>query len=194
VVGVVNPRIVMPADDGSYTAAERELIRAHERQHIARSDPRAGALAVLGQTLFWFNPLVHVAAHVMRLDQELACDAAVLRRRPKDRALYAKTLLKTQLAAQPLPFGCYWPARGAHPLEVRVGLLKTPVRYEGLVGHLLIALSVAVVGVAAWNVQPPTQRESAANEIWQFQFRDRGPAMSVLLIDDWAAYTHPQPR
>ena len=72
------------------------------------------------QCLAWFNPQVHLAVHVARLDQELACDAAVMRRRPRERVLYAKTLLKTQLAGAPLPLGCYWPARGRHPLEVRV--------------------------------------------------------------------------
>jgi beta-lactamase regulating signal transducer with metallopeptidase domain len=124
VVGFISPRIVLPADDGRYTPAERDLIRAHEREHVARKDPRAAALAALSQCLCWFNPLVHLAAHLVRLDQELACDEAVMRRRPAARALYARTLLKTQLATQPLPFGCYWPARGRHPLEVRIELLK----------------------------------------------------------------------
>jgi beta-lactamase regulating signal transducer with metallopeptidase domain len=124
VVGLISPRIVMPADDGSYSPEERELIRAHEREHVARKDPRAAAFAAISQCLCWFNPFMHLAARLIRLDQELACDAAVVIARPRSRALYARTLLKTQLAATPLPFGCYWPARGLHPLEVRVGLLK----------------------------------------------------------------------
>jgi len=124
VVGFISPLIVMPADDGRYTAEERALIRAHEREHVARKDPRAAAVAALFQSLCWFNPLVHLAAHLLRLDQELACDAAVVRGRPHARALYARTLLKTQLAHTPLPFGCYWSPRGAHPLEVRIELLK----------------------------------------------------------------------
>jgi len=124
VVGFISPRIVMPADDGHYTAEERELIRAHEREHVARKDPRAAGVAALFQSLCWFNPLVHLAAHLIRLDQELACDAAVVRDRPHHRALYARTLLKTQLAATPLPFGCHWSPLGAHPLEVRIGQLK----------------------------------------------------------------------
>jgi beta-lactamase regulating signal transducer with metallopeptidase domain len=124
VVGLISPRIVMPADDGAYSPQERELIRAHERAHVARKDPRAVAFVALAQCACWFNPFVHLAAHLLRLDQELACDAAVVLSRPRSRALYARTLLKTQLAAAPLPFGCYWPARGAHPLEVRVALLK----------------------------------------------------------------------
>lgn len=124
VVGLISPRIVMPADDAGYTAAERELIRAHEREHVGRKDPRAVAFTALWQILCWFNPAIHLAASLIRLDQELACDAAVVMARPGSRALYARTLLKTQLAATPLPLGCYWPARGQHPLEVRISALK----------------------------------------------------------------------
>jgi beta-lactamase regulating signal transducer with metallopeptidase domain len=124
VVGLISPRIVMPPDDGSYSMEERDLIRAHEREHVARKDPRATAWAALAQGVCWFNPLVHLAAALIRLDQELICDAAVVRRQPKLRGLYARTLLKTQLAAEPLPFGCYWSARGQHPLEVRMAFLK----------------------------------------------------------------------
>ena len=98
----------------------------------------------------------------MRLDQELACDAAVLRRRPHDRALYARTLLKTQLDAQCLPLGCRWPARGLHPLEVRVGLLKAPVRYDGMAGPILVAMGLSLITLVAWSVQPPAPRYSPA--------------------------------
>jgi beta-lactamase regulating signal transducer with metallopeptidase domain len=124
VVGFISPRVVMPADDGAYSPEERELIRAHERAHVARKDPRAAAFVALAQCVCWFNPFAHLAAHLLRLDQELACDAFVMMRRPEARGLYARTLLKTQLAGQALPLGCYWPARGLHPLEVRVRLLK----------------------------------------------------------------------
>ncbi len=148
VIGLIAPRIVLPAEDSGYTPQERELIRAHEREHVARKDPRAAALVAICQCLCWFNPLVHLAAYLLRLDQELACDAAVIRSRPGARTLYGQTLLKTQLAATPLPFGCYWPARGLHPLEVRIGLLKRPkgstVRSEG----------AAVVSATVESIRP----------------------------------------
>lgn len=131
VVGLISPRIVMPPDDGAFSEEERELIRAHEREHVARKDPRAAAWAALAQAACWFNPLVHLAAGLIRLDQELVCDAAVVLVRPRARGLYARTLLKTQLAATPLPFGCYWPARGTHPLEVRMALLKRRPEPDG---------------------------------------------------------------
>lgn len=180
VVGVIAPRILMPPDDGRYTAEERELVRAHEREHVARRDPRAGALAAAFQCLAWFNPLVHLAAHFMRLDQEFACDAAVTRRYPRSRALYAKTLLKTQLAATPLPFGCYWPARGEHPLEVRVRLLKGPRRHSGLAGPILVASGVVCVAAAAWAAQPPIPPAPMPISITYVE-HEHGH-MSVLLI------------
>jgi beta-lactamase regulating signal transducer with metallopeptidase domain len=145
----------MPPDDGRYTEAERALIRAHEREHILRKDPRAGALMAAFQCLAWFNPLVHWAVHLARLDQELACDAAVIRRLPGSRALYAKTLLKTQLAGAALPLGCYWPARSRHPLEVRVELLRRPVGDGSLEGPLLIGAGVVTAAILAWAAEPP---------------------------------------
>jgi beta-lactamase regulating signal transducer with metallopeptidase domain len=135
---------VLPADDGHYSTEERELIRAHEREHVARKDPRAAAFVALFQCLCWFNPFAHLAAYLVRLDQELACDAAVVRHRPGARVLYARTLLKTQLAATPLPFGCYWPARGQHPLEVRIASLKRRIE-KGPPGPASGAIVLALV-------------------------------------------------
>jgi beta-lactamase regulating signal transducer with metallopeptidase domain len=181
VVGVIAPRIYMPPDDGRYTPEERALVRAHEHEHVVRGDPRAGALSAALQVLCWFNPIVHLGAHAMRLDQELACDASVLRRRPHDRCLYAKTLLKTQLEAQALPFGCRWLSGGLHPLEVRVGLLKSPVRYDGMAGPILIATGLALATLTAWSVQPPAPRHPPSLiEFWKSQ-QHRG-TVSVMLV------------
>ncbi|MGZ6013990.1 MAG: M56 family metallopeptidase [Caulobacteraceae bacterium] len=124
VVGFIAPKIVFPADTSAYTEAEWDLIRAHEREHVGRKDPRAVAVATLLQCLCWFNPLAHLAAALLRLDQELACDAAVVLRRPGARGLYARTLLKSQMMSRPPPLACCWAALGAHPLELRIAQLK----------------------------------------------------------------------
>lgn len=146
VVGFISPRVVMPADDGTYTDAERDLIRAHERAHVARKDPRAAAFVALIQCACWFNPVAHLAAYLIRLDQELACDAAVILRRPGARGLYARTLLKTQTGHAPLPLGCYWAPRGAHPLEVRIALLRRcPTAPPRAAGGLVVLPSVDAI-------------------------------------------------
>jgi beta-lactamase regulating signal transducer with metallopeptidase domain len=128
VVGVFRPVIVTPADfERRYGAEERAIIIAHESEHIRAGDARINALAVAAQCLCWFNPLVHLAARCLRVDQELACDAAVLRRLDVEPYRYGEVLLKTQLAGQHIPFGCSWPARARHALALRLRMLRAPL-------------------------------------------------------------------
>jgi TonB family protein len=161
VVGVIRPRIVTPADfETRFDAEERRVILAHEQVHLARGDSRINGLVALAQCLCWFNPLVHVAARTLRIDQELACDAAVVDRYPAARPLYARLLLKTQLASQALPLGCHWPARAAHPLKERIAMLKSPqprplMRQTGLAAVALLGVAGAGLAWAAQPAPPP---------------------------------------
>lgn len=177
VFGLVAPRIVMPPDDGRFTAEERALIRAHEREHIRRGDPASAAVAAAVQCLAWWNPFAVLAAHMVRIDQELACDAAVVGRLRRARRLYATTLLKSQLAPQPLPFGCRWPAAGRHPLEARIALLRRPARQANLGIEALLLAIVVVVAACAWGSKPPVAPLGRGYEEAQPQ-----PDVSVLLI------------
>lgn len=163
------PRIVVPADfDARFQGEARELVLAHERVHLARGDAITNALAVAVQCLAWFNPLVHLGAHRLRLDQEMACDEAVLVHRPEARRLYAETLLDTLLTPRVVPFGCHWPAGGAHPLKERVAMLNIPARnaLQKVAGLALVAL----VGLAG------------AGAVWAAEAR---PAQAIVK-PDWA--------
>ncbi len=163
VAGVIVPRIVMPADtDSRFSVEERALIRAHERTHIDRGDPRTNGLIALAQCLFWLNPLVHLAAHEARLDQELACDALVLTHRPGQKRRYAETLLKTQLGAIAAPLGCHWLAgRSAHPLEQRIAALRRPApdfqRQD--IGAFVMGGAILLAAYGAWKAQPSAPAE-----------------------------------
>jgi beta-lactamase regulating signal transducer with metallopeptidase domain len=178
IVGVLDPRLVLPADFADrFDEQEQALIRAHERVHLERDDPRANAVLALMQCLFWFNPLVHVAATRVRLDQELSCDAVVIARYPKERRRYAEAMLKTQLAEQALPVGCYWPSRGRHPLEARIALLKAPAPTTGrqLAGLGLIAALALVSVAAAWSAQPPRTQQPPPPSFQK-------PVMNILIL------------
>ncbi|MFX5602942.1 M56 family metallopeptidase, partial [Acinetobacter baumannii] len=61
------------------------LVLRHEQIHLQRRDVCMNTLFALAQCLFWFNPLIHVAGRCFRLDQELACDALVIRHAPESR-------------------------------------------------------------------------------------------------------------
>ncbi len=158
VAGVLAPRVIMPADaEAQFTPEERTLIRAHERAHIDRGDPQTNGLIALAQCLFWFNPLVHLAAHTARLDQELACDAQVLAHRSGQRRRYAETLLKTQLGAVAAPLGCHWLAGPAsHPLEQRIQALRqsTPDFQRQDRGAIALLCALAIAAFGAWRAQP----------------------------------------
>jgi TonB family protein len=157
VVGVLRPRIVAPADfESRFGPKERELILAHEGVHLRRGDAAVNALACAAQCLCWFNPLVHLAAHLLRIDQELACDATVIDRFPAERRTYAELLLKTQLATQALPLGCHWPAGSAHPLKARIAMLKSPFPEAAMRGMGLVVVASVTLGAGAmaWAAQP----------------------------------------
>jgi len=159
-VGALRPRIVLPADfESRYAPAERPLVLAHEEAHRARGDAQANALVALARCAGWFNPLVHVAAAAFRFDQELACDASVIRRFPEARRPYADAMLKTQLAEQSrqelrLPAGCRWPS--GHPLKERIHMLKkpTPTRARRALGAAITACLALGGGYASWSMQP----------------------------------------
>jgi TonB family protein len=153
-IGLWKPAIVLPADfDARYSSEQRALMVAHERMHIVRGDLHANALTAVLRCVFWFNPLLHLAARHFRHDQELACDLRVIARHPHARRAYGEAMLKTQLALHPLPLGCYW---GSHPLKERIAMLKQPVpsltRWIG--GAALVAVLALGVGFAAWSAQP----------------------------------------
>jgi len=158
-VGAWRPRIVLPSDfDRRYDARERELILAHEHVHFARGDAWVNALVALLRSLNWFNPLLHYAAAKFRIDQELACDAAVIARFPETRRQYADAMLKVQLAGQPrqelrLPVGCRWPSD--RTLKERILMLKQsrPTRAMRGAGLCLVVGMTLAFAWTAWASQ-----------------------------------------
>jgi TonB family protein len=158
---VVGRTIVVPLDfEARFTPAEQAAILAHEARHLARGDVAANALVALVQCLCWFNPLVHLAARWIRVDQELACDADVVADRPGLWRPYAEALLKTQMAAAVPPAGCAWRASGFAALRDRIRLLKrrAPSRPRRAGGALLLAVLALGGGYAAWAAQPAQGR------------------------------------
>jgi beta-lactamase regulating signal transducer with metallopeptidase domain/biopolymer transport protein ExbD len=157
VVGVLKPFLVLPADfEQRFSPPEQDLILAHERVHLAAGHTRINATLIVLTSLNWFNPLAHWAAKLARDDQELACDAAVLERFPRERGVYAEALLKAQISAAPLPLGCTWPSRSSRFLKERMTMLadKTPGRARRTAGAGFIAVALLGAGLAAWAQKP----------------------------------------
>jgi beta-lactamase regulating signal transducer with metallopeptidase domain len=160
-IGVFRPRVVVPNDfEARFEADERAMILVHERTHLARGHASINGLAALLKAVNWFNPLVHVAERYARVDQELACDAAVVGRFPEARRTYAQAMLKTQLAYTTLPLGCDWPVRSPSLLEKRIEMLaqQKPGRVRLLGGAAIVAVLTAAAGLTAWAAEPTDVR------------------------------------
>jgi beta-lactamase regulating signal transducer with metallopeptidase domain len=156
VVGVVHPRIVTPCDfTERYSELEQIVVLAHEQAHIRRQDSRINALVAAARCCLWFNPLIHLLAHYLRIDQELAADASVVAEHPTARRSYAEALFKTQLVSHPLPLGCYWPAQAIHPLARRIDLLSQTQPDFGRAGASGVMLLVTSCALALWLARPP---------------------------------------
>ncbi len=157
-VGIWNPRVVLPAAfEARHAAEEREVMLAHEHAHLERRDIAVNAIGAAFLCIFWFNPLVYWAVRMLRADQELACDASVLMQRKIERRRYADALLKTQMAAESgwrMPVGCDWQSH--HPLKERISMLKNPLpptrrRLAGIAGVLALTFATSYSVWAAQN-------------------------------------------
>ena len=154
-IGLFRIRIVVPADfECRYRERERVLIACHERLHISRGDLAANALVSALRCVYWFNPVIHLAARRFRIDQELACDEDVIRRHPGARRSYGEAMLKGQLDAGPAPLACHWPA--PHPLRERITQLgkQLPSRRRRALATLLVTTMAVAAGYGAWAAQP----------------------------------------
>jgi beta-lactamase regulating signal transducer with metallopeptidase domain len=163
-IGVFAPKVVLPRDFATrFSRLERRLVLAHERAHLRRRDTLSNALVALFRCAFWFNPLVHIAAGYFRLDQELACDAAVMERHPGSRRVYAGAMLKAQAANVALPVGCHW--QSANQFKERLEMLKrsAPSRGRRIGGCGFVALAAVVVGYSAWAAEPGVADVSASD-------------------------------
>ncbi|MEM9403729.1 MAG: M56 family metallopeptidase [Pseudomonadota bacterium] len=159
-VGALRPRIVVPHDfEARFNAVERELVLDHERQHRRAGHAQFNALAALAQVLCWFNPLIYLAQSRFRLDQELACDAAVMKRRPDARA-YGHALLRAQTHLSG-PLLCSW--TNLRSLQTRVVALGAAAPGVGrrAVGRLALVGLCLSVATAAWSARPEVRAPQA---------------------------------
>lgn len=76
--GVVYPTVLLPTDADEWTAERRTIVLLHELAHVKRLDAFTQLVAQVATGVFWFNPLVWIAARQMRTEREHACDDCVL--------------------------------------------------------------------------------------------------------------------
>lgn len=79
VTGCWRPFILMPSGARDLNDAARAMALCHELAHIRRRDLVLGWGPAIAERLFFFHPLVRLAAREYLTTREAACDAAVVR-------------------------------------------------------------------------------------------------------------------
>src|SRR5450830_1431832 len=96
-IGLLQPRLLLPLQLRQFDASQQRLIIAHELTHWRRHDLQWMGAAVALQTIFWFHPIMRQLRQNLCWAQELACDQAVLQgRAPVERKAYAAALLAAE--------------------------------------------------------------------------------------------------
>jgi len=91
--GLLRPVIVLPDSSTDWTSERRRSVLLHELSHVRRRDLVTNAVVQVACAVYWFHPLVRLAARHVRIEAERACDALVVAAgtRPSD---YAGDLLE----------------------------------------------------------------------------------------------------
>ncbi len=161
-VGVLRPRVVLPAAAESWSAEMRRSVLLHEQAHIDRRDPLWNLVAQLAQAVYWFHPLMWLVLRQLHAERERACDDAVLAAgvRPSDYATHLMTCARlTASAAAGLPM-----ASRSH-LTVRVeavlspAVLRAPVSF-GQRATLAAACCALLFPLAALGSSPAISHRS----------------------------------
>tara|TARA_R110002111_G_scaffold2705_4_gene17937 strand:+ start:22881 stop:24800 length:1920 start_codon:yes stop_codon:yes gene_type:complete len=77
--GVLHPSILLPRETESWPEHEVRCVFLHELAHVSRRDCLSQLVVQISCALYWFNPLVWIAARCVLIERELACDDIVLR-------------------------------------------------------------------------------------------------------------------
>jgi beta-lactamase regulating signal transducer with metallopeptidase domain/uncharacterized protein (UPF0248 family) len=149
-IGWLRPMLLLPADWRSWTQDERHAVLAHEIEHVRRNDFASWMAAQVGVALHFYHPFVHWLANRLRLQQELAADAAAARVVGGQRK-YVTTLAAMALRQADEPLA--WPASAFLPNSKtfvrRIDMLHRSKSLRGDVPRWVVFSSVAAVVLAA---------------------------------------------
>ncbi|MFM9438292.1 murein DD-endopeptidase MepM/ murein hydrolase activator NlpD [Janthinobacterium sp. CG_23.3] len=98
--GLFKPCLLLPAHLDHFSVQQQQMIVEHELTHWRRRDPLWQALALLLQSVLWFNPALRWMGDKLGWAQELACDRQVLAGRPQGQRREYAAALVLQLKAQ----------------------------------------------------------------------------------------------
>ena len=164
------------------------FVLAHEQTHARHLDPLWSLLRGVCLTVYWFDPLVWLAAVLSREDCELACDEGTLRALGADeRTAYGKTLLALvpvcDKPQNPL-LGATTMTSGKRSLKERITRIAENRQAKAAAVFTVVALAALVCAVS-FTGAPDTTPE--VTQEWYDAGFTTEDAQACLEFLDWAA-------
>ncbi len=164
-IGWRRPVVLLPADWRSWTPEQRRAVLAHEIVHARSQDSLALLFGQLGLMLHCYHPLLHWLMNRLRLEQELAADAAAASVSGGPRQ-YLLTIAEIALLTQDRRLS--WPTRTFLPTRTtflrRIAMLRgNQVRVDRLspTGRLTVVGMVLLCGFLAAGFRGSGQSSQA---------------------------------
>jgi hypothetical protein len=146
--GILHPAIVLPSSAAEWDDRRRRTVLVHELAHLARRDLALNAVGQVACALYWFHPLVWMAARKLRIESERACDDLVLGvgTRPSE---YADHLLQIVCrASRSRTPAVALPMAQRHEFEGRMlAILERVARREPASGRHALVLAALALGL-----------------------------------------------
>lgn len=160
--GFVAPKILLPYSfKSAFSHAQQALVLEHESVHKKHKDHVWNTLAITMAILFWFNPITWIALKSFRINQEMACDYAVLKNKTNSERLdYAKALV--QCAEQCSSAITLYPTFGEKSTMIkRLNSMKQPVTTSKLATAVTLSIATLILAnTALANVPPPPAKKT----------------------------------
>jgi beta-lactamase regulating signal transducer with metallopeptidase domain len=154
VVGLLRPRIVVPAWLAGAPALKQELVIAHEQSHLDAGDPQLLSLALLALVAMPWNLPLWWQLRRLRLAVEVDCDARVLRK-GHDLQQYGAALVDIGERHSAFIGAGAAMAESRSSLEHRIRIMvRLPKRWQRRIAPAVVALSLCMVATAA-RIGPP---------------------------------------
>lgn len=166
--GLCHPSIYLNAEWDKGTLKEQQYIILHEKMHYCHLDHIWSVVRMLLVCLYWFNPLVWVAAKVSRLDAEYAVDEAVIRNFGKEeRIRYGEAILNTLRSGKKkgglLPVAN---AAGSSKKEIEKRLMRIlGNRKTSVISLVVVAVVVLGLTACSFSGKQEAEKENRTEDI-----------------------------
>jgi TonB family protein len=147
--GVLRPELILPAGADVWPEARAAIVLRHELAHIRRLDWMVQMTAQALRVIYWFNPLLWVACHRLRLESEVACDDAALSSGISGPDYAAHLLDLARALKNPhRAWSAALPMAGPSTTERRFAAMLNPaLNRQALTRRALIGTTMALLGI-----------------------------------------------